>query len=249
MSKGILRNQRGFTLVELLAVMVIIGVLAAIVIPTISGTREKGIEATVKEGAFTVQGASGDFFASQTKAELITPVTRSVNADINDDTDTDTLLTQKISSRWPEQYITSDNATTSAYAIEFRTATSTTGSMVRKINITDLDGDAVSRSDLFTGFTAVDFGVLTGETAAEIDERSSAFLAKKPSEVDSTTQGLYHDFLWLLKKSTSSSGSSTGDSRSLSVFKLVKVVQDEGQSQLDDESWVTQVVLTYEQVF
>jgi type II secretory pathway pseudopilin PulG len=82
--------------------MAIIGILAAIVVPAVSGTREASTDAEVKEGAFTVESISGDFFADQTAAEVITPLT----ADINTDTDTTATSTQKKSSRWPETYLT-----------------------------------------------------------------------------------------------------------------------------------------------
>ena len=46
---GRLDSQRGFTLVELLAVMTTMGVLAGIVVPAVSGTKEASNEAEIQE--------------------------------------------------------------------------------------------------------------------------------------------------------------------------------------------------------
>ena len=45
---GRLNSQRGFTLIELLTVMTTIGILAGIVVPAVSGTKEASNEAEVR---------------------------------------------------------------------------------------------------------------------------------------------------------------------------------------------------------
>jgi len=69
---GRLNSQRGFTLIELLTVMTTIGVLAGLVVPAVSGTKEASNEAEVRRRrrAFTVKGAANDFFAAQNSADV-----------------------------------------------------------------------------------------------------------------------------------------------------------------------------------
>lgn len=59
-----LKEQKGFTLVELLAVIVILGIIAAIAIPSIGGIIQKSKEDAAKADAIQLINAAKNYVAS-----------------------------------------------------------------------------------------------------------------------------------------------------------------------------------------
>ncbi|MEQ2529387.1 type II secretion system protein [Bacillaceae bacterium CLA-AA-H227] len=86
-----LKNQRGLTLVELLAVIVILGIISAIAVPSIGGIIEKSKEDAIKADALQVLNAAKLYVASNDVTEettLANATTTGVDGTLDDLLDT-----------------------------------------------------------------------------------------------------------------------------------------------------------------
>ena len=233
------RDKRGLTLIELLAVMAILAILAAIIAPSVSGQGEVGRQTQSQGDAGSIDSAIIDYFQAQSTDVQATEEVE-LTATVNGSAVASTA--QLTSELWPEKFIAASTGATSTgiYANEFPTSGSDSNGTVTNVKLTDLDGTVITGEALLDDYTAVDFDTL-----------EVGFILKVPESATSLSSDVFHNFLWLLRKTTSSTSSTEDDSRKLTVFRLSTVtVSDDASSSGTLPDFTDKVVtLTYEQVF
>jgi len=113
------RNQKGFTLIELMIVIAIIGILAAIAIPNFIAYRDKSFCSRAESDANAIAAAIADYFSIPTNVSLTTiaaadPDDAPLNvklsgtntADVSGTTDAITISVTDVSGRCPTAYMT-----------------------------------------------------------------------------------------------------------------------------------------------
>ncbi|MBI2958424.1 MAG: prepilin-type N-terminal cleavage/methylation domain-containing protein [Chloroflexi bacterium] len=195
-------RSKGFTLVELMVVMAILGVLAAIVTPAVSGTKQVSKDSQVKSDATSGQNGIGAYNSDANTAELLTTTAEDILG---------SAATMVISNTWPEQNIND------AYSTEFPAAAGAAANTVNELvfdGAKTYDGTAITAATTF----AANYNAVNMSTLA-----NGGYIPEEPQSIDSmfSSAKQYHNYLWLAKKIPV--GADVDGGRSLEVFKLTKI--------------------------
>ena len=207
MAKFALRDHKGFTLLELLAVMAIVAVLAGIVSVSVSGSGQTSKDTRSKGDATSIESALAGYLGSRGGVEVLVPKVATVLGRIE--------VKQVISTNWPENYISD------TYSKVFPEGAISTVGSVTFLNSDGTLSDLTARG-LLQGFNAIDFDVLF----------DGGFMAAVPKSVSETSQD-FNNYLWLLEKSITAGGTGAVASREVAVFKLISVEEISGSDLVD----------------
>ncbi len=103
-------NAQGFTLIELMIVIAIIGILAAIAIPNFIAYRNKSYCSTAEKDASSIAGGIADYFAIPGRTTLPTTASdvgltiANPNTISGDPNTTITITVEDASGRCPDEY-------------------------------------------------------------------------------------------------------------------------------------------------
>ncbi len=118
-------NEKGFTLIELMIVIAIIGILAAIAIPNFIAYRNKAFCSAAESDANSIAAGLADYFAIPSNVDL--PTTADISVDFSGDNHggiggdpngTITITVYDGSERCPTDYMDASPATTSGTGVD-----------------------------------------------------------------------------------------------------------------------------------
>ena len=232
-------NGRGFTLIEMLAVMAIVAVLAGIVAVSVTGSGQTSRDTQVQEDANTAMSSVTQYFDDQGATEVFEAKTVDVLAK--------TDIEQETSNQWPENFITDAYDTAFEATTVGGTATNITAT-VNQITFLDStgktalieDGDIPNEVRLFISSNNVGTEFTAGD-----DDGTTATLNSTTTSVTNVTIDLIDynlDYSATDLKLTITLTSDSSSVGTLTLFTVQDLLEDFNAldvDTLDDGGYVT----------